>query len=320
MNEKLEKIKKYMGDEAFTRALEVLNIIGFSIPEDFDLYAMNILALGPKLDINEFPYSKVIVPRYGIILSDVKEDLEGSTQAKLDEVGVLDFSEGGMKIYAIKDNVLYHWQRSGSGVYSFEIIQAYAENRGNFLHQLSFSLSQFTNGLKTSELNTHGNGSGPMFISHIETVAFDDKITQLKDADKIENYYDLVNRTLKADAYKPLIPEGLKDPIVLDKLIRILETPIREIAYASKNYDQSWRYEEQANQIRSGFDLNKDNAEKACEQAIKLAEEVRDAQIRCLERQRDNDLYQLEARKKEYLASRERNAMLTLQQKDVPNE
>ena len=304
MNEKLECIKKVIGEEGYTRVLEVLKILDVEMPESFDIYRSGDYYDHRPLLNRVNPENLDSETKYAILFSNNIESVSNIKGEDMDKIGFLDFNKNYQTISFIRDGYFYSWERFNP---INEMIRISKERRDNYKNSISVSLEDSDEVLCSSRLKISSKSFFPTIYSNMDEVEVREEtydgwgskdVFEIKEP--ISQYNSVFRKLLTEPSYQYIVSEGLNNKKVYNLLLKVMKGPIDRIIYNMTLTDQSWRFEKEIETIEAFYQSDLKDALKQYEEALEEAKRRKEDYINYAQSKRDNRLDEISALEAKY--------------------
>ena len=285
----LEKLEAFLGKEQSDRLLEVLSVLGVTLPKDFEIWY--------EIDRENDEWQPIFFDQlldkkgnYYINLPNPSNQ-ERRFKGPRDEFnrikfGSNEFNKQYLQVFKDSDNLkqIYYWEMKKDENKTSEIFEIENLTETNKDRFLRAEISLYSNSLETSELEISKMRRIPRFGAQADSSCeFTSMIETLKHRHdkkeyKIEDYYKLVIESLNKDEFN--ITRDSEVNQLNKRLIRnILYGPITRLVNNLRNCDQSERYQKVLESITSEYEKRKAAAELKCNKAKEFADRAYNCDI-----------------------------------------
>ena len=281
MFRRLDIVRKVIGDYRMNRLLEIINILGKSLPEEIDIYTYVSQSSYPK-------YNEWVID-YSDDLKSGRIYLQGDPNNR--EQNNIEFSSNFVSLRCTDNTYRYYWcsifnDEEKDDLYGAETFDI---DYGRII-TTEFGLNKEATCTSLLYLYNHAWGS-PKFISDISSIRVLKKGSR---ALPIQKYFDVFKAYMKSE-------EKNRDCVLanapVDTILKVFEGPILYLVDSLMHEDQSWRFDYERAKILSDYEKGirksyEDHAKELNDAATHLSnslhscEVIKKSEIKILERLR----------------------------------
>ena len=299
MSNNLEKIRNFIGEERLNRAIEVMGILGLSLPEEFDIYWKYWDDLSLVSHQDELSESSQY--SYCVVLSGDRNLDQYTKQEVLDKLGYFEFTPRHTTVCKIIDGVFYEWENTADIHESLHIVPGKRHSSEKELH---LCFNKRDEGTNTSDMYMDGVHRFPYLSSDIHSVRIYDRTIDINETAPLDQYFNLFQKLLTSPRFEFLVPASLRQEGIYSTILKIYKRPICEYVASIKTEDQSWRYDKEVKRVKYRCESEKEDAKKKFDKAVAEARRYYEYEVERAEDKKNARLAEVATEAEQYKAER----------------